>query len=565
MYNFNQFLSSILIFTVLSLNAQEDKFIVPDSLVNVTFDYLSSKYYDGEPSLKNDSIIGNTFLLKAIKAKDTLKMATAYCFLLSSTDDFNKKEKYLDVAIELTRHNPSLRYPSLLYSFKAGIYDDKKDFKTALDYYILSHDSALEIGNLNIVNMMRYNIGVTKLNIGMYKEALAYAIDSWNDLKNEPVSEEYLNSLFLISSAFANNSKLDSASIFNHIGILKSMELKSAKHLARFKLLEGVNKYKKFEYEVCIDSIKKSLPQLIIDMDTENVAIAYYFIGKAYSNLDKPQVSIYYFNKMDSIFSNTDILVPYCREGYRGIIEYYKSKNDLENQLLYTSKLVKIDSILDSNYQYLISNIYEKHEKPRLVAKKQKLIDALEKEKSSFGKYLIFLIIVIMVVGSGYILSIRKRKNDFKKFTKIIADLDKKLIDNTIDDSKTKDKVKNILDIDKDIINNVLLKLNKFEKEGGYLNQKITLQILSKKMGTNAKYLSKIINTHKEKNFSNYLNDLRVEYAINRLHVDKQFRKYSIDSIANESGFKSRRSFFGVFQKKTGISPSYFINKLETD
>ena len=88
---------------------------------------------------------------------------------------------------------------------------------------------------------------------------------------------------------------------------------------------------------------------------------------------------------------------------------------------------------------------------------------------------------------------------------------------------------------------------------------------MSKKVGTNSKYLSKIINKYKEKTFSNYINDLRIEYAINKLYSDKQFRKYSIEAIADDLGFKSSRSFFGVFQKKTGISPSYFILELERD
>ena len=114
-------------------------------------------------------------------------------------------------------------------------------------------------------------------------------------------------------------------------------------------------------------------------------------------------------------------------------------------------------------------------------------------------------------------------------------------------------------EIDENVVKNTLLNLGKFEKELGFTDNKITLQILARKVGTNSKYLSKIINTHKKKSFSNYLNDLRIEYTINRLHSDTKFRKYSMQAIAEEVGFRSHRSFFGVFQKKTGISPSYFI------
>ncbi|WP_046757832.1 helix-turn-helix domain-containing protein [Kordia jejudonensis] len=92
--------------------------------------------------------------------------------------------------------------------------------------------------------------------------------------------------------------------------------------------------------------------------------------------------------------------------------------------------------------------------------------------------------------------------------------------------------------------------------------KKISLGRLSENFNTNSKYISKIINEYKGKTVSQYINSLRLDYCINRLKNDNKFRKYSLDHIADESGYSTRRAFNNAFLKKTGISPSYFIKKL---
>lgn len=86
---------------------------------------------------------------------------------------------------------------------------------------------------------------------------------------------------------------------------------------------------------------------------------------------------------------------------------------------------------------------------------------------------------------------------------------------------------------------------------------------MQKKLETNSTYLSKTINQYKNKNFSQYINDLRIEDTITRLREDKKFRNYSIKAIAEEVGFSNSESFSKAFFKKTGYQPSYFIKNGE--
>ena len=77
--------------------------------------------------------------------------------------------------------------------------------------------------------------------------------------------------------------------------------------------------------------------------------------------------------------------------------------------------------------------------------------------------------------------------------------------------------------------------------------------------------MSKVINEHKNQSFSEYITNLRLQYALERLKNDKKFRALTIDTISKEIGFNNIVSFIKAFKKKTGIYPSYFIKKLNSE
>ena len=113
------------------------------------------------------------------------------------------------------------------------------------------------------------------------------------------------------------------------------------------------------------------------------------------------------------------------------------------------------------------------------------------------------------------------------------------------------------------MVNEILIKLDDFESSKGFITKKYTLNSLSKELKTNSTYLSKVINITKGMNFSNYLNNLKIEYVLDKLTNDEQFRQvYNIKGIAKKCGFSNTQSFSTAFYKKTGLHPSYFIKQL---
>ncbi|MBQ0734573.1 helix-turn-helix domain-containing protein [Aquimarina celericrescens] len=126
---------------------------------------------------------------------------------------------------------------------------------------------------------------------------------------------------------------------------------------------------------------------------------------------------------------------------------------------------------------------------------------------------------------------------------------------------KNKPSVTNISD---EVRDHLLVKLQKFEESRGYLKSKLNTKDLAKSFGSNSSYLSIVVNTYKQKSFSQYINDLCIDYAVARLQTDTKFRKYTVKAIAQEIGFNTAEAFAKTFYKNTGIYPSYFIKQLES-
>ncbi|WP_264524779.1 helix-turn-helix domain-containing protein [Flavobacterium sp. N502536] len=169
----------------------------------------------------------------------------------------------------------------------------------------------------------------------------------------------------------------------------------------------------------------------------------------------------------------------------------------------------------------------------------------------------VLLLVVIIAVFFGFY-QYRIKKRQPSQFEKGIH----KSINNEIQVRSVKSGIENI-GINEELVVQILEKLTHFEKTKGYLFSGVTVQSLSSTFETNSKYVSKVVNTYKEKTFVQYINDLRIEYALQSLKEDSKLQKYTIQALAVEFGFNNAESFSTAFYKKTGIKPVYFIKQLE--
>ncbi len=104
----------------------------------------------------------------------------------------------------------------------------------------------------------------------------------------------------------------------------------------------------------------------------------------------------------------------------------------------------------------------------------------------------------------------------------------------------------------------VFKRINDFVKESKcYLNPKLSQELLAEELSMSTSQLSLHINMFSEFNFSDYINNYRVNQA-KKLLKDAQFKQYTILSIGLECGFNSRSTFYAAFKKFTGQTPTVY-------
>jgi AraC-like DNA-binding protein len=81
-------------------------------------------------------------------------------------------------------------------------------------------------------------------------------------------------------------------------------------------------------------------------------------------------------------------------------------------------------------------------------------------------------------------------------------------------------------------------------------------------LNTNFHRLSQVINESFHQNFYDFINTYRIEESKIRL-INPESDKYKIISIAYDSGFSSKSSFYNAFRKNTGITPGEYLKKMK--
>ncbi|GAA4273526.1 AraC family transcriptional regulator [Aquimarina gracilis] len=532
-----------------------------DSSKEKSYQFLADQFYANEQDSVVSRTYANKYLSKAKLDHDTIKIADGYYFL-SSISKSEVAQKYCDSIIAISKNINSEFYPTFAYLNKATFYYNEGDFKKAFDYFLKVHEEAEKYDNLFLSYSSKKNIGILKAILGENETALVTLREClrFYSKYKERAPVEYLETLFALSESYNFNKVLDSATYINKLGYMESILFENEKYEYFFTLNEGINQYSKGNYVAAKDSLSKSIVELKSIGEKANLGQAHFYLGKTLSVLGFQEEAIEEHKRVDEIIQEIPQIIPESRESYEVLISHYKKNGDKDNQLKYIERLIRVDSILNSNYKYLIKNVVQNYDTPRLLSEKQEIIDSLKTEKKSSFLTIVVLAILSLIslvfLGFNY----KKRVTYKRRFDELYNSnsSEKKTVT-----KKMNSKESNSLGISEEIVNGILSELEKFEANQGFLKPNIVTNDLAKKMNTNSKYLSRVVNHYRNKNFSMYINELRIDYCIEKLKTDKKFMNYTVKAIAREIGFNSTDAFSKSFYKIKGIQPSYFIRELE--
>ncbi len=540
----------------------EGRFEIPDSLQHRSYNEIYEKYRHYSKDTIKSQIYLKTYLEKAREDGDSIKMARAYGLLYYFVEDDVVKIKYLDESIKLSKNQNHLFYPAFPYSSKGGFYLNKWDYERALDNYLMALKFTKINKNTDFQYLTQHNIAIIKSKLGKHQEALDIFKECLDYEEKMKIRDtlDYMEIIVDLVETYTKNSMIDSSDYYLKRGFFLSKQYNNDFYY-RFLFNQGINFYYKKKYAEAELNIKESLPYLSKLEDKRHTVNAYFYLGRINESIMNKNKANYFYKKIDSIFQNTRYITPEVRDSYSFLINYYKTNEDYKNQLLYVERLLKFDSILHQNNILINEKLIKKYDTAELLAEQEKLIVSIYGKNSYFKRYIRFLIVIVIVISALFYYQYQRRKRYSKRFKALIEEKgDSTKKNNGIISIKSE---KRILKISDDIKEDILSKIQKFEENMEFLEPNITTTSLAIQFKTNSKYISRIINTYKEKNFTNYINDLRLEYVIEELKTNKKFRNYTIKAIANEIGFNTTEAFSKYFHKKTGLYPSYFIKKME--
>ncbi|WP_299441189.1 helix-turn-helix domain-containing protein [uncultured Aquimarina sp.] len=438
-----------------------------------------------------------------------------------------------------------------------GAYDN------ALKPYLRGKELSKAIGSFSYEIICLTNIANSRMKLKRYKDALASFDLIIETLQNEQddnfiqYQETYLSSLLGKGKCLTELNDLNQAIETYNLGVELSEKNNLLEYKSYFYINYGDIYYKKQEYHKALGFLKegKDILNNITGGQQTNLHIANYYIARCYFQLEEYEEAISMLNENFDLIGDrkeTDKI----EDMYQLAIAISKATNDKEQQILYYDKLQKTIQY-KSDKQLKAKDILYEDDLKDYQLENAKL--ETEKTKTAASKKIILIIsilllVILLSVLIGYRRKIKMRE---QKFLSIIEDIQRK---ESI--AKPKVPVAN-LEIEDKKARKILNQLQEIEATHFYLSEDCNLYSTAKLLGTNTSYLSKALNETRKQSFNQYINELRVNYALLKLRDDSVFRSYTIRAVAKELGYKSHTTFIKVFKSKTGVNPAYYINKLE--
>lgn len=425
----------------------------------------------------------------------------------------------------------------------------KLEYLNSFAYYLLENsDSCLAHAQLAIETAKKVNYaegqalglrmqGTQYARLGLLdksKKSLDLALDLMKDKQGDEANEIkgllWNSYLYIVDGnpKYKANERFDIAlKSLNYYQKITNPELKKERLIAAYLNLGHLYNKEK-SYDKAVFYMKEAL-KYVTDENSYMLVSIYYNLGDTYIEQKKLTEGIDFLNKA----------LEYS--------EKYQIDARKKDILYSLSKAYDLQNNKEKAYFYL-----EEYNKlsQSLISQEKKIINKLDSEnkKTSQTKS------TAIWVGLGIFLATLLGFLAFKFRKKQV--IDEPEISEMDTEKSAEVKISSATE------QNILQQLQNFEKNKDYTSSTVTLYYLANKFHCNTKYLSATIKKSTNKSFSQYINDLRLEYIINELKTNPKVRSYKISHLAEMAGFASHAAFTTAFIAFTNEKPSVYIKNL---
>lgn len=304
------------------------------------------------------------------------------------------------------------------------------------------------------------------------------------------------------------------------------------------------------------DSVENYLQQALAIQDTESPNLKYFIystLAEVYTLRGQNRRAI---DTLKSVLKDRDFDIHSLKmEIYLNLSRNYEKIGDKANYKLYNEKHLAMRDTVEGHALKAIGTAFK--------VEQQDFSESILESKQ-YNRWLVLGILIVVAASVSVIVYLnRKKKSEHAKYLSVIERLQSQMELTVEKEPEDEPETKANYSVPAAVEEEILVGLKNFEDEEKFRNPKLNVSMLALELQTNPAYLSAVIKAHKDKNFNNYINELRIRYICRKIHDHREYAQYKISYLAEDCGFISHSAFSTIFKKVTGISPSVFLTEEE--
>lgn len=467
-------------------------------------------------------------------------------------DEYPKAAAYLDTVSAFGYLD---KYPDLFAVFNniSALYEIKNGFNyssaliyftKALNYYRNSSDAAntcITLCNISEIYFFRKDTA-----------GIRYAREA------EEISNRYPDNPYMKCVAYTGMATML---------YLKNDSVNAGRYALTAYEIASTRNYSAMTPRICMILAETAMNSGNIDMAenyldkgflaTDNIVSDNYFeLALSYGKLlilkqQEQTAEIFLKNVLETAADNNNIR--YCWQIEQFLSNLYETRGDLPEAYCWLKRSISsMNNLVNIDKEQAFNNLLNLYEKVSLQ-------NALKKKQ--LGIYLIlFICILSMLIVCFVLYQYMRQKRLNKELVLRNQEYERKtrMLHRYFNSRQSKDN--------KSIDESLFHKLEKLMREKHiYRLNDVSLDKLASILGTNRTYVSRIINTFAGKTFWDYINMYRIAEATQILSDPDN--DIQIKNLYEILGYNSPASFFKVFRKEVGITPSKYreeIHRIKT-